>query len=81
MTGSGLERAAWEAVRRGDRSGTVITMPRATDVLVFPAAGPVARSRGTWDLHRRAVRAGLTVHPLVPLEVILWPPWTWRRVS
>lgn len=43
--------------------------PRADDVVVFPADGPVELSRSTWDLHRRAIRAGLHVHKPVPLEV------------
>lgn len=52
------------------RNQTMVDLvPRADHVLVFPAAGPVARSRGTWDLYRRAVRAGLNVHDPIPLEV------------
>lgn len=45
-------------------------VPRADLVVVFPADGPVARSRGTWDLHRRAIRAGLDTHTPVPLLIV-----------
>lgn len=43
--------------------------PRADLVVVFPADGPVSASRGTWDLHRRARRAGLHVLPPVPITI------------
>lgn len=43
--------------------------PRAHHVVVFPASGPREASRGTWDLHDRALAAGLNVHPPAPLEV------------
>lgn len=56
---AGQRRNQWMVDRR----------PRADDVVTFPADGPVARSRDTWGLYRRAIRAGLHVHKPVPLEV------------
>lgn len=63
----GTDYCPYAGPRRNQRM--VDLQPRADHVVVFPAAGRREKSRGTWDLHDRAVKAGLNVHPPVPLEV------------
>jgi hypothetical protein len=64
---NGVDYCPYAGPRRNQRMTDL--RPRPQHVVVFPAAGPREKSRGTWDLHDRAVKAGLNVHPPVPLQV------------